>query len=563
MFIKSILIFIGGIALFIYGTSIMSDNLKKASGNRFKKIIDKAVTNPFLAVLIGILITTITGSSSAVIILIIGLVRANLINVKQSVGLIIGANIGTTFSAIVISLPISQYAYLILFIGVILMFFKNKKINNTSGILIGISLLFIGLNVMGEGIAPIIDKGFETSLFNESILGRFSGFLFGTLFTSIIQSSSATTAIVQKLYSLNDPLNNIYTLSLKSALPIILGANLGTTVTGLLASIGGNEDSKRVALIHVLFNLVGSILFLTILTPYTYVVQSIENIFLSPYSMATIAFGHLIENVVTGIIMFIFINLVVKIVEKIIPKKTEDEIIIFDEKLIEQSPVIALEVVNQAINKLLDITVEYFYLTKEYSFKKNSKTVEEANLYETSIDELNGKINNYLLKIIRKGIRNQDLDSLSIYLDITKDLERIGDHLTNIVEFFEIRYNSNHDLCEFGISDLKLLYENLEKMFEDVKQSIKTDFNHHPTLTLELEEKVDELEELARKNYLDRLKKGLFDFYDTSNYTDILSDLERIGDHLHNISYTILDPLINSPLKTGLKTIKREVWKWT
>ncbi|VEU80549.1 Na/Pi cotransporter family protein [Haploplasma axanthum] len=561
---ESIIMFLGGIALFIFGITLMSDYLKKASGNRFKTIIDKAVNTPLKGILVGTLITAITNSSTGVVVLVIGMVRAGLMTSAQSVGIIMGANIGTTFSAFIISLPIGKYAYAILFVGVICLFLKNKKSVNIGGILTGIGMLFLGLNVMGDGMEKLIslhpaatDSLFQT-FSKTSFGGTMSGFLFGTVFTAIIQSSSAATAIIQKLYSLNDPANGIVTLSLRGVLPIILGANLGTTLTGMIAAVGGNDESKRTAWIHVVFNLLGVVVFMIGIHPYYLVTQMIENKFLSPYSMATIAYAHLIQNIVSTVLLMFFIKQIVQLTEWIVPPKNDKKIeLVFDEKLIEQSPGVALDFIQKAIFQLSTLVYEYFESTRNYSFTKNNKHLEEADTYEMIIDELDAKIHNYLIKIIRQGDMSHESEDLSKYLDITKDLERIGDHLTNITEFFSIRYDSNHELSIEGKKDMLNLYNLVDKMFISVKTSIESGYTYLPKDVLEIEKEVDILEENARLNYLQRLKVGEFDFAQTSNFTDILSDIERIGDHLNNIASSIIDPMQEDVKYTGLK--KREV----
>src|SRR5690625_1157981 len=546
----NLMMFLGGIALFLYGTTIMSDYLKKASGNKFKTIIEKVVDNPISAVLVGVLITAISGSSSAIIILIIGLVRAEIINSKQSVGLILGANIGTTISAFIISLPISDYAYLMLFIGVVLMFLKSRKSKNIGGVLVGISLLFVGLNIMNDGVKPIIEKGFAAKYFNETFIGIITSFSFGAIFTAIIQYSSASIAIVQKLYAMN---TEVASITLKAAIPILIGANIGTTITGLIASIGGNSESKKAAYTHVLINLFGAVLFLGMLSPFSKFVLSFETKFLTQYSMATLAFAHLFIKIGTVLVLFFFIDYIVKLTEKMVKVEEVKEKFVFDDKIIEQAPAIALDLSRRAIKYLANLVYEYFILTKEYSFEYNENSSETSNEYEKEIDELNGNIHNYLIKIIRKGIDRNDINELSSLLDITKDLERIGDHLTNIIEFFNIRYEKGHSLTNEGKEDLKEIYVVLNEMMLEIIKSIDYDFTYIPKNIVELEELVDKLEQQAKDNYGRRLKEGLFDFYQTSNYTDIISDLERIGDHLFNINHAIIDPMFEKTEITGLK----------
>ena len=555
----NIMLFLGGVALFLYGISMMSDYLKKVGGNKFKQIIEKVVDNPLSAILVGALITAITGSSSAMVVLIIGLVRAGIINSKQTVGLILGSNIGTTITAFIISLPISDYAYLILFFGVVLMFMGKTKIKNIGGVMIGISLLFLGLNTMNSGVLPIIENGFEASrFFNESFLGITSGFLFGTAFTTIVQSSSATIAIVQKLYAMN---TEIATFSLKAAIPILIGANIGTTITGVLASLGGNSESRKASYTHIIFNVFIAILFLPLIGPFSSLMTLFETKVLSQYSIATLAFAHLFMNLVGVIIAYFLINQIVFLTEKLVPDKGEKQRIVFDEKIIEQSPSVALDLSRRGIKYLANLVYEYFILTKEYSFEYSRATSDASNEYEEEIDELNGNIHNYLIKIIRKGLSKEDTKDLSTLLDVTKDLERIGDHLTNIIEFFNVRYNERHDLSEEGKIDLLALYDILNEMLIEVLKSIDTDFKYTARNINELEAQVDILEKTAKTNFSERLKAGDFEFYQTSNFTDIVSDLERIGDHVYNIYNSIIDPMSEKIEITGLKVkgVNRDV----
>lgn len=555
----NIMLFLGGVALFLYGISMMSDYLKKVGGNKFKQIIEKVVDNPLSAILVGALITAITGSSSAMVVLIIGLVRAGIINSKQTVGLILGSNIGTTITAFIISLPISDYAYLILFFGVVLMFMGKTKIKNIGGVMIGISLLFLGLNTMNSGVQPIIENGFEASrFFNESFLGITSGFLFGTAFTTIVQSSSATIAIVQKLYAMN---TEIATFSLKAAIPILIGANIGTTITGVLASLGGNSESRKASYTHIIFNVFIAILFLPLIGPFSSLMTLFETKVLSQYSMATLAFAHLFMNLVGVIIAYFLINQIILLTEKLVPDKGEKQRIVFDEKIIEQSPSVALDLSRRGIKYLANLVYEYFILTKEYSFEYSRATSDASNEYEEEIDELNGNIHNYLIKIIRKGLSKEDTKDLSTLLDVTKDLERIGDHLTNIIEFFNVRYNERHDLSEEGKIDLLALYDILNEMLIEVLKSIDTDFKYTARNINELEAQVDILEKTAKTNFSERLKAGDFEFYQTSNFTDIVSDLERIGDHVYNIYNSIIDPMSEKIEITGLKVkgVNRDV----
>lgn len=556
--ISSLIMFLGGIALFIYGITNFSDQLKFVSSNRFQNLIVKVVNNPFTGAILGILITMITSSSSVVLILVISLVRAGFITAKQSVGLIIGANIGSTLSAFIVSIPMGNFTYVILILGLLLMFFKKSAVKNSGKIILNLALLFLGLSIIEDGIRPLIQTKYAENLFlafsEPSFLGTTLGFLFGTITTAIVQSSSAVIAIIQKLYSLNDPINSIYTISLRGALPIIIGANIGTTITGFMASIGGNTESKRTAIIHLLFNIVGAIIFLSLIHPFYLGIQAIENMFLPQYSMVTMAIAHLTQNVVTAVVVFILINQIVKFVEWLVPvKESEMNGLIFDERIIKQSPITAIDLSKKEIMNLCKYTCQYFQLTRRYSFEDNKNIINEANDYERTIDKLSAQIRDYLIKVnASKGINAEVMDITKL-LDINRELERIADIFSNIIEMFYSRYNNQQNLPLVGEEELTALYDTLEEMFIIIKESVGSNYKVMPHKVMELEDVVDLLEYEARLNYVERLKAGECNLYETSYFSDILYSLERVGDHLTNIANVIIGE--NYIKVTGLKNV--------
>jgi len=292
----SIMFVFGGLALFIFGINMMSDSLKQAAGNKLKAIIEKTTNTPLKGIFVGIILTILIQSSSGTTALMIGLLRAGLMTLPQSVGIIMGANIGTTVTAFIIGLPIADYGLYILFVGFLMSFMKNRKIHHFGGVLIGLGMLFVGLNTMSDGLKPLAQTQQAESMFNMFSNNWFLGTLFGTVFTGIVQSSSAAIGILEKLYALNA--EGITSISLNGAIPILLGANIGTTITAFLASIGGNIESKRASFIHILFNVISAVVFLTILVPYTRFIAWFESAFLKQYSMLSIAFAHLFQNAI-------------------------------------------------------------------------------------------------------------------------------------------------------------------------------------------------------------------------------------------------------------------------
>lgn len=539
----SLMYVFGGLALFIFGINLMSDSLKLAAGNKLKVIIEKSTNTPLKGIFVGIILTILIQSSSGTTALMIGLLRAGLMTLPQSVGIIMGANIGTTVTAFIIGLPVANYGLYILAVGVLVYFIGKRKIHHFGGVLIGLGMLFVGLQTMSSGLKPLAQTEFATNLFKTFSNQWFLGTVFGTLFTALVQSSSAAIGVLEKLYNLNA--DGIVSISLKGAIPILLGANIGTTITALLASIGGNTESKRAAIVHVTFNMISAVVFLIILVPYTAFIQLVENRFLEPYSMLSIAFAHLFQNAAMTIVLYFFINHMIRLSKFVVKDKSNKQIPdqMFDDKLIQESPTLALEFAQKAILYMGGLVKDYFDLTRAYSFKDDNKAVDEGYTLEMMIDTYDIKLHDYLIKVSQTGLDLNDSKKLSRDLDTIKDFERIGDHLTNIIEFFEQRYQENQFLSEEGTKDLTELYDVLSEMIDDTINSFTNQDVELAHQVIVNEDIVDQLEEKFRYRYIERLKKGQVAFVVAANYPDILANLERIGDHLMNIASSVIEPL--------------------
>jgi phosphate:Na+ symporter len=533
----------GGLALFLFGINLMSDSLKAAAGNNLKSIIEKTTNTPLKGILVGIILTALIQSSSGTTALMIGLLRAGLMTLPQSVGLIMGANIGTTITAFIIGLPIADYGLMILFVGVIMMFFKNRRVHHIGGVFVGLGMLFVGLNTMSDGLKPLASTQLAEDMFHTFSTNWFLGTIFGTVFTALVQSSSAAIGVLQKLYAINA--EGIESITLNGAIPILLGANIGTTITAFLASLGGNIESKRASFIHILFNVISAVFFIIILIPYEHLIAWVELKFLKPYSMLTIAFAHGFQNLIMTFILFWFIPQLIKLSKLAIKDHRLNQLPeeVFDEKLISESPVLALEFVKKALLYMGSVVQEYFDIVKEYSFKENSKLVQEGYTHEMILDTYDQKLHDYLIKIAGAGISDHDSKKLSRDLDTIKDFERIGDHLTNIIDFFQERYLESQLLSPEGASDLQEIYSVLDRM---IKNTIEA-FNHQDIdlakKVVADEDLIDELEEKFRYRYIERLKNKEVTFVKAANYPDILSNLERIGDHLMNVASSVIEPL--------------------
>ncbi len=361
--VENLIKVIGGIALLLFGIEIMSESLKKIAGNRFKTMVEKATNTPLKGVLVGTLVTAITQSSTGVTVFTVGLVRAGLMTLPQSVGIIMGANIGTTFTVLIMGLPIAEFGLAMAFLGIVMNFFSNKKVKHWGRVILGLGMLFHGLDLMNAL------KDLAENQTVQNIIGFsdnwYLGTLTGTVVTAIIQSSTAFMGILVKLYSIDGQTM----LSLTGSLALILGSNIGTTFSSLIASIGGNAESKKTALVHVMFNILGSIIFLVILVPWTHLMQWMETSLWSGNKITTLGMAHLIQNFGSTVILFFFIKQQIWLVNKIVPTKETDikHELIFEESLIEKTPQLALNVSHSGIVKMMEVVKEYFDLTYAYS----------------------------------------------------------------------------------------------------------------------------------------------------------------------------------------------------
>ncbi len=533
----------GGLALFLFGINLMSDSLKLAAGNRLKIIIEKTTNTPLKGIIVGVLLTMLIQSSSGTTALMIGLVRSGLMTLPQSVGIIMGANIGTTVTAAIISLPIADYGLYMIFVGVIMHFFKNQRVKHLGGVLIGLGMLFVGLDTMSAGLKPLAQTQAAHDMFQVFSRQWFLGSIFGTVFTMVVQSSSAAIGVLQSLYNLNA--TGVESIDLNGAIPILLGANVGTTITALLASIGGNTESKRASFIHILFNLLSMGFFLIVLIPYENLVQWFENRFLSPYSMATLAFAHAFQNITMTFLLYWFINPMIKLA-KMVVKDSGAKIIpedMFDERLIYESPALALEFVQNAVLYMGSVVKDYLEIVQQYSIEEKPHLVTQAYEQENILDLYNTKLHDYLIKISQSGLDNLNSSRLSRDLDTIKDFERIGDHLTNITDFFVERYQDNQPLSEFGRKELDHIFKVINEMVDDTLYAFEYQDIERAKLVVKNEDLIDELEVKYRYRHIDRLKEGVIKYGIAENYVDILSNLERIADHLMNVASSVIEPL--------------------
>lgn len=528
--------FLGGLGIFLFGIKYMGDGLQKSAGDRLRDILDRFTTNPFMGVLTGIIVTCLIQSSSGTTVLTVGLVSAGFLNLRQAIGIIMGANIGTTITAFIIGIKISDYALPIIAAGaVLLFFFKNRKVHNLGQIVFGFGALFFGLELMGDGMKPLRTlqefQDFTVMMSDNSLLGV----AVGTIFTVIVQSSSATIGILQELFAQG-------LIDLKGSLPVLFGDNIGTTITAVLASIGASVAARRAAAVHVLFNLIGTAIFLLILPFFTDVIAMLQNsLGLNPEM--TIAFAHGTFNVTNTIIQFPFIAGLAYIVTKLIPG--EDSIIEYktqhlDPIFIEQSPAIALGSAQEEVIRMGKFAVKGLEETRTFLETKSQKHADAAFQIEDAINNLDRKITDYLVQLSSRSLSEQESEKHAILVDTVRDIERIGDHFENIVELLNFQLENKADFSESAIEDLQSMFE---LTLETVSQALEALDQHQKDLAVNVlrkERSIDELEKSLRKKHIARISESKCSVKGGIVFVDIISNLERIGDHAVNIAETVL-----------------------
>ncbi len=434
---------LGGLGIFLYGIKTMRYGLQKSNGQKLKLILDQATTNPFKAVLVGLFVTSIIQSSSATSVITIGLVSTGLLTLKQAIGVIVGANIGTTVTAFMIGLNIGEYGLPIIAIGACFVFFvKNTKpVHMVGQIIFGVGAIFYGLELMGTAVKPLtIIDGFDNlSIYLDDL--PIIGVLLGTVTTIIIQSSSATIGILQELHAES-------IISLNASIPIIFGDNIGTTITAVIASIGSSVAAKRTAASHVFINVISAVIFMFLLQPFIDLMISLKALLKLNPEM-TLAFAHGIFNF-SAILFVPFIGIIVMIVTKLVPEKDPDfkqRLALMDPIFIEQSPSIALGLAKEEIVRMGNLAIKgledsyQFIQTKDSNYSDQVKEIEEA------LNDLHFQITNYLIEVSSPLLSKQESKKLNKLMENVKIIENIGDHALHLIELreYQIATNSQTD----------------------------------------------------------------------------------------------------------------------
>ena len=532
--------FLGGLGLFLFCIKYMGDGLQMAAGDRLRYILDKYTTSPFLGVLVGIFVTALIQSSSGTSVITIGLVGAGLLTLRQAIGIIMGANIGTTITTFIIGFNITHYALPILFLGAACLFFvKHNFINNLGRILFGFGGIFFALTLMSSAMEPLKHLPAFTELTiklsNSPVLGVF----IGTMITMLVQASSATISILQNVYQEN-------LITLKAALPVLFGDNIGTTITAIIAVIGANTSAKRLALSHTMFNVIGTVIFMIFLSPFSMFVEKMAQFFhLNP--KVTIAFAHGSFNAMTTILLFPFIGVLEYIVVKLIREKEEDKVEhkprYLDAALI-YTPSIALGQVKQEMLSMISIALKSLERSVEFFHDHNEKTAERVDKTEEA-NNIDQEITKYLTSLSQEHITEKDGEEISMYLDMCRDVERIGDHAAGIVR--DTRYEIKKKLVftETAHEEIQKLFLISKQIIETAEEALRNNDTEKAFAVVDLHNKLYTKEKEVRKAHIRRVSKQECDVKAGLYYIDVVSHFTRIGDHARNLVEKMIENKAN------------------
>ncbi|MCR4898946.1 MAG: Na/Pi cotransporter family protein [Acholeplasmatales bacterium] len=537
---QAILYVLCGLGIFLFGINLMGSSLKEIGGSRMKVIIQKSTSTPLKGMLVGFVVTMLTQSASGTSALAVSLVAAGLMNFGQAFGILLGANIGGTILTIIMAV-FAQFkimpivSVVLVFLGATMLFlFKRPKIKQIGSVVLGFGMIFLGL--------ALIDMSFkyiqvEHQEFIQNVFAKLDdmpevGVLVGILVTCVLQSSSATIGIVQGMYMGG-------TMSLYGALALMLGANVGTTITAILASLGSSRSAKKVALANTLIKVFGVVIFTIIYRFAFYPLVNVINeaVFGSSANPLIISLTHLVFNLINSFVLLMLIKPSLRIMDKLVPENKDDDIMeqLLDYSLIQKSPQLALSFVKKAVDYMGLLTKEFVYLAYNYSKNPDPKMKEHGIEIERKINCLDKRSHDYLIKLTIKSLDSKSSTLLSKYLDLIKDLERVGDHCTNLIEFFEEREEKNMHLSADGAQDLNQMFETVIKMAEGTYDSLINWSSDTATETLPIEDEVDRMEEVFHERHIHRVETGACSFVNTEYFVEILSNLERMGDHFTNV----------------------------
>jgi len=528
---------IGGLGLFLFGMHQLSESLQKIAGNKIHQVLEALSKNPIKGITTGAIITAILQSSSATSVITIGFANAGLLNLKQAMSIIFGANIGTTITAQIISFQIHEYILPAIGIGFAVNTIAKKKIYQYIGsVMIGFGLLFLGLSTMSSAIDPLKNNPFFINLLVSVAEKPLLGILIAALVTAILQSSSATTAIIISL-----SIQGL--IGLDAAVPLILGTNIGTCITALLASIGSSITGKRIAIGHFLSKTTGVIIF------YFFLNQFISLSSLTATAIPRqIANAHTLFNVLDTLILLPLLPYLLRIITRLLPGKEKvikKGTLYLDKSLI-NTPSIALGQVTKELLRMGNISLDMLSNSLSALLNNNDRIIHDILLKEDIINTIHREITKYLLIVSQKSLSPAQSQSLTNLMNISGHIERVGDHIENIADLAENKINEKLPFSQKAEKDLKYIFSKVEKSLKYSFNALKNHNLKTARIVTKREDEIDRIEESLRNEHIERLTKQICNPEAGIIYIDVLSNLERIGDHAYNISMMILDELNNS-----------------
>ena len=525
----------GGLGLFLFGMKLMGDGLEMAAGSKLRGMIERLTKNKYMGALVGLVVTAVIQSSSATTVMVVGFVNAGLMNLAQAVGVIMGANIGTTVTGVMIAINLTAIAPIAVLIGVVMIsFIKRNSVKHIGQIIAGFGILFMGMKMMSTAMEPLSESEAFTSLIT-SFSNPLLGVLVGLVFTAIIQSSSASVGVLQALGAAG-------AISLPSAIYVIYGQNIGTCVTALISSVGTSKTARRTAVVHLMFNVFGAILFIVIsmLFPFAELVQRI-----APGSvMAQISIVHVIFNIVCTAIMLPLSNLLVKVACKVIPGsdpvKSSNSLAYLDARILSTPPVAVAQLFKE-VDRMGQLAKETLGMAMDALITQDNTKVDQIYENENTINFLNRGIAEYLVKINGLDLEDYDRQALGSMYHVISDMERIGDHSENLCELAQILKKSKQKFSPWAVEQATEMRNRVEAMLEEALQMFASR-ETQPQMAADInrrEEIIDDATQELKDLHIERLNQGKCSVVAGTVFMDMLTNLERIADHCTNIAYSM------------------------
>lgn len=526
---------LGGLGLFIYGIHKMSEGLHKASRQRLRKILHSLTGGPKRGILVGAGITSLIQSSSATTVMVVGFVNAGLMTLTQALGVIFGANIGTTITAQLIAFKLTDYALPIIGIGMIMMLVTKRRIyKNIGECLLGFGILFLGLSILTNVVRPLANS----PVFNEILIkfseNPFLGVMVGAFVTAIFQSSSVTTGMVLGLSIAN-------LINLNTALPIILGCNIGTCVTAIIASIGTSIVAKRAAIAHVIFNAIGVLIFLPFLGPFKTLVS-----LTSSDTTREIANAHTLFNVINTLIFIPLIPLFARLLTRFVKGKEEEEVEYLPkylEKHLLATPPIAIEASIKEIVRTLGLTKKMVGISMHSFLNNDLGSLEKITRKEEAVDSLREAITEYLVQLMQNELGQEESRKIPSLIHAINDVERIGDHAENLRDLAEQKIENRLFFSPAALEELNRMYGDVNKMIDCSIKALQMNDTNEAKFIIEQECQINVTRDRLKNNHTRRLEEGQCNVLSGVVFLDIISNFEKIGDHLNNVAQAVIQGL--------------------